>query len=151
MLPVTGIHFSNMNKEHTMSTQERMKILEMIAAGQITAEEAARLLDAAGTGAAEREQPVERSLAERSAGLDKTKFAGRRLRVKVVENNGTKVNVNLPLSLMEIGLKIGGRFVDELRDIDREMEMLMEAISHDVQGKIIEVDDEDSHVEVYIE
>jgi len=138
-----------------MSTQERMKILEMIAAGQITAEEAARLLDAAGTGAAagaaEREQPVERSLAERSAGLDKTKFAGRRLRVKVVENNGTRVNVNLPLSLMEIGLKIGGRFVDELRDIDREMEMLMEAISNDVQGKIVEVDDEDSHVEVYIE
>jgi hypothetical protein len=52
---------------------------------------------------------------------------------------------------MEIGLKIGGRFVDELRDIDKEMEMLMEAISNDVQGKIVEVDDEDSHVEVYIE
>jgi hypothetical protein len=31
------------------------------------------------------------------------------------------------------------------------MEMLMEAISNDVHGKIVEVDDEDSHVEVYIE
>ena len=129
-----------------MSTEERMKILEMIAAGQISAEEAARLLDAAGTLKA-----VEKAMAERPAGLDKTKFSGRRLRVKVVENNGTKVNVNLPLSLMEIGLKIGGRFVDELRDIDREMEMLMDAISNDVQGKIVEIDDEDSHVEVYIE
>ncbi|HUF38279.1 MAG TPA: hypothetical protein VMN57_07140 [Anaerolineales bacterium] len=133
-----------------MSTEERMKILEMIAAGQITAEEAARLLDASSTSAAGGAAALEKP-ADRSAGMDRTRFAGRRLRVKVVENDGTRVNVNLPLSLMEIGLKIGGRFVDELRDIDREMEMLMDAIRNDVQGKIVEVDDEDSHVEVYIE
>ncbi len=133
-----------------MSTEERMKILEMIASGQITAEEGARLLDAAGS-ASDSPARTAVSTVVRSDKLDKTKFAGRRLRVKVVETNGTKVNVNLPLSLMEIGLKIGGRFVDELRDIDKEMEMLMEAISNDVQGKIVEVDDEDSHVEVYIE
>ena len=82
---------------------------------------------------------------------DRAKLNGRRPRVKVEVVNGTKVNVNLPLSLMEIGLKIGGRFVDELQDIDDEMQMLIEAISNDVQGKIVEVDDEDSHVEVYIE
>lgn len=138
-----------------MSTEERMKILEMIASGKISAEEAARLLDASGSGAggnsAAAEKPADRALAERPIEVDRTKFAGRRLRVKVVESGGTKVNVNLPLSLMEIGLKIGGRFVDELKNIDREMEMLMEAISNDVQGKIVEVDDEDSHVEVYIE
>lgn len=133
-----------------MSTPERMKILEMIASGQISAEEAARLLDAAGTSApapkaeAPKAAPVSSALAE-------SRMKGRRLRVKVTENDGTKVNVNLPLSLMEIGLKIGGRFVDELKDLDREMEMLMEAISNDVQGKIVEVDDEDSHVEIYIE
>ena len=136
-----------------MSTEERMKILEMIASGKITAEEAARLLDAAGktSGSGSSAGEAKPSLAERPAVLDGAKFSGRRLRVKVIENNGTKVNVNLPLSLMEIGLKIGGRFVDELKDIDREMEMLMEAISNDVHGKIVEVDDEDSHVEVYIE
>jgi hypothetical protein len=135
-----------------MSTEERMKILEMIASGKITAEEAARLLDAGGgPAAAEKTTAPDRALAEKPVVVDRTKFAGRRLRVKVVESSGTKVNVNLPLSLMEIGLKIGGRFVDELRDIDQEMEMLMEAIANDVQGKIVEVDDEDSHVEVYIE
>jgi hypothetical protein len=137
-----------------MSTEERMKILEMIAAGQITAEEAARLLDASGSGRSAPEASASnpaRSAVEKAPSVDVSKLSGRRLRVKVVESNGTKVNVNLPLSLMEIGLKIGGRFVDELRDIDREMEMLMEAISNDVHGKIVEVDDEDSHVEVYIE
>jgi hypothetical protein len=136
-----------------MSTQERMKILEMIAEGQITAEEAARLLDAAGAGA---EAPAPAKAAapvveRKPAQLDKSKLNGRRLRVKVEETDGTRVNVNLPLSLMEIGLKIGGRFVDELQDIDAEMQMLIDAISNDVQGKIVEVDDADSHVEVYIE
>ena len=137
-----------------MSTQERMKILEMIAEGQVTAAEAARLLDAAGAGGSEEAAPVkaEAAVVEKKTALpDRSKLNGRRLRVKVEESNGTKVNVNLPLSLMEIGLKIGGRFVDELSDIDDEMQMLIDAISNDVQGKIVEVDDEDSHVEVYIE
>ncbi len=136
-----------------MSQQERMKILEMIASGQITAEEAARLLDAAGS--AETSAPPEtvrtESLSDKLESVDISKMKGRRLRVKVVETNGARVNVNLPLSLMEVGLKIGGRFVDELRYLDAEMQMLIEAIQNDVQGKIVEVDDEDSHVEVYIE
>jgi hypothetical protein len=138
-----------------MSTQERMKILEMIASGQITAEEASRLLDAASAGASAevvQEAPVSsESLSEKLETVDKSKLKGRRLRVKVVETNGARVNVNLPLSLMEVGLKIGGRFVDELQDMEAEMQMLIEAIQNDVHGKIVEVDDEDSHVEVYIE
>ena len=84
-----------------MSTEERMKILEMIASGKITAEEAARLLDASGRSAndpstaaetASEAKPEMVSLAERP-GLDKTKFSGRRLRVKVVENNGYAISV----------------------------------------------------------
>lgn len=140
-----------------MTTPERMKILEMIASGQITADEAARLLDAAGApapasqpAAAEKKAP-EKTLSKQLEKVDLSSLKGRRLRVKVVETNGTRVNVNLPLSLMEVGLKIGGRFVDELRDLDAEMQMLVEAIANDVQGKIVEVDDEDSHVEIYIE
>ena len=133
-----------------MSTKERMKILEMIASGQITAEEGSRLLDAGGV---EEPAPAEKSasVAKQLESVDLSKMKGRRLRVKVVESSGTRVNVNLPLSLMEVGLKIGGRFVDELRDMDNEMQMLLEAIQNDVHGKIVEVDDEDSHVEVYIE
>lgn len=135
-----------------MSTPERMKILEMIASGQITVEEAARLLDAAGSSApAAEEKAASQPLSEQLEKVDLSKMKGRRLRVKVVETSGTRVNVNLPLSLMEVGMKIGGRFVDELKDLDAEMQMLIEAISNDVQGKIVEVDDEDSHVEIYIE
>ena len=134
-----------------MSTQERMKILEMIAEGKISAEEGSRLLDASGSAepdesaAAKAVQAPSATIRRRSDGTV------RRLRVKVIEENGTRVNVNLPLSLMEVGLKIGGRFVSELNGLDHEMGMLMEAIENDVVGKIVEVDDEDSHVEIYIE
>ena len=135
-----------------MSTQERMKILEMISEGKISAEEGSRLLDAAGAGspaAPEAPKPARKP----SAPLTMRDGEGspRRLRVKVIEDNGTRVNVNLPLTLMEVGLRIGGRFVPELSDMEGEMQMLMDAIANDVTGKIVEVDDEDSHVEVYIE
>lgn len=139
-----------------MSTPERMKILEMIAAGQISAEEAARLLDAASSAptaaaSAPAPAPAAKPAAASVTPAAGTTMKGRRLRVKVEETDGTRVNVNLPLSLMEIGLKIGGRFVDELKDLDAEMEMLIQAINNDVQGKIVEVDDDNSHVEIYIE
>lgn len=146
-----------------MSTQEHMKILEMIANGQITAEEGSRLLDASGAAAGAESRPTgtaspgkepapKPTLATRSPRwATGPNGSTRRLRVNVVENGGTKVNVNLPLSLMEVGLRIGGRFVDELKDVEDEMQMLLEAIANDVTGKIVEVDDEGTHVEVYIE
>jgi len=138
-----------------MTSPERMKILEMIGSGQITAEEGARLLDASGSAALKAEAAPAPASAKRYEEklevMEPAKFKGRRLRIKVVETNGSKVNVNLPLSLMEVGLKIGGRFVDELNGLDAEMQMLFDAIQNDVQGKIVEVDDEDSHVEIYIE
>lgn len=145
-----------------MNTEERLKILEMIASQQVTAEEGARLLEAVATPASASvptATPTPARAAEKapapvadSAPVVSTSNGGaKRLRIHVVEGKGTKVNVNLPLSLMEVGLRFGGRFVDELKDFDSEIQLLMEAIRHDVTGKIVEVDDEDSHVEIYIE
>ena len=54
----------------------------------------------------------------------------------------------MSLSLAEISCRQCGY---ELRGLDAEMQMLLEAIQNDVQGKIVEVDDNDSHVEIYIE
>ncbi|GAB4580361.1 MAG: hypothetical protein Fur0022_31010 [Anaerolineales bacterium] len=144
-----------------MNTEERLKILEMIASQQVTPEEGARLLEAVGAGApvppptsALPPAPVAVKAPASSAPSAPSVTNGggaKRLRIHVVEGKGTKVNVNLPLSLMEVGLRFGGRFVDELKDFESEIQMLMEAVRHDVTGKIVEVDDEDSHVEIYIE
>lgn len=143
-----------------MNTEERLKILAMVSEGKITVEEGARLLDTASGpdasdaqldtfGAAEDLSPPAGSQTDQP--VRKVNGGGKHLRIKVMERNGTRVNVNLPLSLMEVGLRIGGRFVDELKDMDAEMQLLMEAVQNEVIGKIVEVDDEDSHVEIYIE
>ncbi len=143
-----------------MNTQdERFRILEMIGQGQITAEQGAQLLEALGSGSptpAAPTPPPAPSPApapeEVKAALNTASQKGRRLRVVVSSKNGKeRVNVNLPIRLMEVGLKIGSRFVDELKDLDDEMAMLMDAIQNDVMGKIVEVDDEEEHVEIYIE
>lgn len=141
-----------------MNTEERLKILEMIANQQVTPEEGARLLEAVGTPASAPTPPPPPVAAKPVVSAPVSTSApvangggAKRLRIHVVEGKGTKVNVNLPLSLMEVGLRFGGRFVDELKDFDAEIQMLMEAVRHDVTGKIVEVDDEDSHVEIFIE
>jgi len=144
-----------------MNTEERLKILEMIANKQVTPEEGARLLEAvaAGVPGGPSAPPTPAAALSPTRTVEKASVAvsspsngkSRQLRIRVVESSGTKVNVNLPLSLMEAGLRFGGRFVDELKDFDSEIQLLMEAVRNDVVGKIVEVDDEDSHVEIYIE
>lgn len=150
-----------------MSTKDRMQILNMIAEGSMTAEEGAKLLEAAGKGETTlkveqhseiESEPVSLESSappQRYEGIEDLDSAYRkpsRLRVHVISKDGhSKVNVNLPLSLVDIGLRIGGRFVPELKDMDDEMATIMDALKHDVHGKIIEVEDEEEHVEIYLE
>lgn len=80
--------------------EERARILNMVAAGKLTVEEAEQLLDALGDtsgGAATTEQPS-RAVAKR--GLPKY------LRVKVVSTEGDNVNVRVPLNLVRAGMKL---------------------------------------------
>ncbi|MFZ5916293.1 MAG: SHOCT-like domain-containing protein [Chloroflexota bacterium] len=127
---------------NTVSQEERSQILKMVGEGKISAEEGARLLAAISTG--ERPKPSFK-------GGDA--FQGRWLRVRVLNmmTGKPKVNVNLPLSLVGVGLKLGANFAPELAEFD--VNELMTAIQEGAQGKILEViDDEDGElVEVYIE
>ena len=78
---------------------ERDRILELLASGKVTADEAARLLDALG------------SRPEQSAGAESQAKAGptatpKFMYVKVVSVKGDNVNVKIPLSLVRAGLKL---------------------------------------------
>jgi hypothetical protein len=80
--------------------EERTRILNLIAEGKITAEEASRLLDALdsrGTQTAVADPPAR---AGSSAGAPKFMY------VKVVSQQGDNVNVKIPLSLVRAGLKL---------------------------------------------
>ena len=121
------------------SSEERLKILKMVEQGKISPEEAARLLAAV--------SKAERRRASTSSN------EGRWLRVRVtdMDSGKTAVNVNLPVSLVNVGLRMGARFVPEMEGVS--MNELDEAIRRGVTGKIIDIVDEQERqrVEVYVE
>ncbi len=82
---------------------DRTRILELLAAGKITADEAARLLDAMGSGAeAAGESESAATAPAKAAAAAPPKF----LYVKVISIKGDNVNVKIPLGLVRAGLKL---------------------------------------------
>ena len=125
------------------STEERMKILNMVAEGKISAEEGAKLLSALSA------QPKKKSVSLKMGQPSTPRWF--RVRVTDIETGKDKVNVNLPMSLVDVGTRMGARFAPELEDMD--LEEIMEQIQSGAQGKIIEVEDveEGERVEIYVE
>jgi hypothetical protein len=125
------------------TTEERMKILTMIREGKITAEEGAKLLSALGSGVSK----PPRFPAIKPAGEP------RWFRVKVTDmvSGKTKVSVNIPLGLMEWGTQIAAHFAPEVADL--EFEQVKEMLQSGVEGKVVDVIDEEDgeHVEIFIE
>ncbi|HZD57256.1 MAG TPA: hypothetical protein VE136_11060 [Anaerolineales bacterium] len=124
------------------TAEERLKILQMIKDGKITAEEGAKLLSALGES-----QKAGRKLSARPVG------AARWFRVRVTDTvtGKTKTSVNIPLSLMEWGVQIGAQFAPEVGKLD--INQVSEMLQSGVEGKIVDVVDEEDgeHVEIFIE
>jgi hypothetical protein len=124
------------------TTEERMKILNMIREGKINAEEGAKLLTALGNSQKSSRSPA-----------SKTQGEPRWFRVRVTDlvNGKTKVSVNIPIGLMEWGMQIGAQFAPEVGDLD--FEQLKEMLQSGVEGKVVDVIDEEDgeHVEIFIE
>ena len=74
-----------------------------------------------------------------------------RVRVTDMVSGKTKVNVNLPLGLMDAGLRIGAQYAPELAGMD--LTQLVSEVKAGAAGKIIDVIDEEDreHVEIFIE
>jgi len=126
--------------------EEMKKILQMVEQNKITVEEAEKLLDALG--------PEEEPVLPEPAGSSNLK--GKYLRVRVTEEGEQKVQVNVPLSIVEIGLKIGmqvgPQFAPEMEGLKNiNFGELMEAIRQGASGKLVEVKDDNNLVEVYVD
>ena len=124
------------------TTEERMQILNMVAEGTISADEGAKLLAALEPG---KKKDVRTMMTEPSSPR------WFRVRVTDLETGKNKVNVNLPMSLVEVGTRMGARFAPELEGMD--FEDIVEQIKSGAQGKIIEVEDveDGERVEIYVE
>ena len=120
------------------TSEERLKILQMIQDEKISPADGAKLLEALTKGAGG---------ASGSAG---TSTEGRYMRVRVTNliTGKNKVSVNLPLSLVDAGLSIASNFVPEVPGAE-----VTKAIKEGLTGKIVEVTDEEDQelVEIYID
>lgn len=126
------------------TTEERMQILKMIEDGKISAGEGAALLKALEENADKPPQPLEPM---------KGPSSPRWLRVRVtdVQSGRSKVNVNIPMGLVNVGAKMGARFAPEIEGA--QLDTIMAAIRSGKQGKVIDVIDEEDgeRVEIFVE
>jgi hypothetical protein len=122
------------------TTEERMRILKMIQDKQITAAEGARLIET--LRASESEVPTGEHLA---------KARWLRLRVTDTGTGKQKLSVNIPIGLLDVGLKMGARFAPDVEGLD--FDAVRAAIKEGMQGKIMEIEDEkdNERVEIFAE
>jgi hypothetical protein len=126
------------------NSEERMKILKMIEEGKISADEGSKLLAALSDSRRGVPAPPRPSGAGGSA-------RWLRIRVTDVRTGRSKASVQIPLALVDAGMKIGAHFAPEVEGVD--MSNVMNSIRMGVTGKIIDVVDEEDgeHVEIYVE
>ncbi len=132
-----------------MSTaEERLKILNMVADRRITAEEGARLLSAL-------QKTEQREATSAHSRPDSTFDAAEshylRIRVCNCQSGRDKINVNIPMNLVSVALRMGARFAPDVDGV--ELEDIVEAIRQGAHGKIVDVTDEEANerIEIFVE
>ncbi|MXY94620.1 MAG: hypothetical protein F4Y42_14355 [Caldilineaceae bacterium SB0664_bin_27] len=126
------------------TAEERMRVLKMIEEGKISAKEGARLLGALGKS----DEQARRQRGTAEAGAE---GGGRwlRLRVSDTRSGKTRVNLTIPIGLVNMGLAVGARFVPDVAELD--VEEIRDALRSGLNGKILEVHDEEELVEIFVE
>jgi len=128
-----------------MSTSpEKLRILKLIQQGKITPEEGIELLEMLNKpGKGKHSQELS----------EPAKPAAQWFRVVVTDTTTgkTRVNVRLPISLVNAGMKMGAKFSPQIEGLNQDQ--LAEFIKTGETGKVIDVfdDDDGERVEVYIE
>jgi hypothetical protein len=116
---------------------ERERVLKLLEEKRITAEEAARLLDA-----------MKRA--------DSGGQANRFIKVRVFESgvDKAKVNVTMPIALVRWGMRmIPDSAKAKIEEHEIDLKVVSEALERGLTGKIVDVTDEKKgeHVEVWLE
>ncbi|MBX3056650.1 MAG: hypothetical protein KF770_09275 [Anaerolineae bacterium] len=133
----------------------RKEILELLANGKITADEAAELLSQPAAPAAEETAVPDVKLLKEEEAIQ-ARNGGKKpgwlhVRVRDLESGRNKVTVNIPLGMVKFGMKIGGRFSPELNGLDwNELETMMNDME---SGLLVDVQDEEGgeHVQVFVD
>jgi hypothetical protein len=124
------------------TAEERLKILRMIQEGKITAEEGIQLMDAL-------EKDPTPSTPPSGAGGK----SGRWMHVRITDTTTgkTRVDLRLPINLVNAGMKMGARFSPGVESMD--LGQILQQANTGETGQVVDVFDEDDgeHVEIFIE
>jgi hypothetical protein len=120
------------------TSKERLQILNMIEQGQISPEEGAKLLSTL-------------SKAAPSPPTPPAPVRWFRVRVTDLNTGRNKININIPAGLVDVGLRMGARFVPASAEVD--LQEIADKIHSGQQGKIFEsINEQDGeHVEIFLE
>jgi hypothetical protein len=125
------------------SSEERLRILQMIQNEKITPEEGVRLLEALEK--SDDRQPQGRSS---SPGNDTRQPRWMRVVVTDLKTNREKVNIRLPVNVIDAGYKMGARYTPNLNGTTSNK--ILEALRMGETGKVIDVCDNDACERVII-
>jgi hypothetical protein len=122
-----------------VSKDERDRILQLVEAGQVTAVQAAGLLDALATEADHASEPKrERTL---------------RLRATNLRSNSHKTNIvaTVPVGLIKVSLRLGTSLFPQLSS--NALEDLLRAIERSATGRLLDVQDMEmgERLEIFVE
>jgi len=133
-----------------VTSEERLKILNLVEQGKISAREGIRLLEALEKSRSPQRAPA---MAPSIPQPEFTPGAPRWLRVRITDtaSGKTRVNIRLPVTVLSAGMKMGARFSPELNQ--QQMDEIFNAIHSGEVGQILDVykDDDSEHVEVLLE
>lgn len=125
-----------------IAPEERLRVLQMIEDGKVSAAEGARMLCCG-------EEPVPSEQTEQSSVGQTPRWI--RVMVTDLGSGKTRVNVKLPVNLMSTGVKMGAHLSADLHEMN--MQQINDYIKRGVTGQVMEVvdDDEGEKVAIYLE
>jgi hypothetical protein len=118
------------------ATEERNQVLRLVQAGELTAEQAAELLDALGPGPGRSTRQRQRMV---------------RVRVTNLSAPREKINVTVPASLIRVALRLATRLAPQVSG--SALEDLLRAMESGATGRLLDLQDleEGERVEIFAE
>ncbi len=128
---------------------EKMEILKMLEQGKINAEEAQKLLEALGDGSQESIKMPKMN----------NNLKGKMFRIRILANDddNVEVNVNVPISLLKLGIKMSSSNMIQVNGTsgfqlsDEDVDAIMEAANNGEMGEIFTLDSEEAKIKIYID
>lgn len=127
-----------------VSTEERLKILKMIQDNKISVEEGIQLLAAI-------DAPVTPTTPSGPQVVPGHEPKFLRIHITDMHTGRPRVNIRLPISVINAGFKMGAKFSPEVQGLDADQ--LLGFVKAGVTGQVVDIQDveDGEHVEIFLE